>query len=59
MRDKHVESIVNQFRERSKVGIDKYGVTLERADLSTLEWIDDCQLTVVSCVSPPFRGVRP
>jgi hypothetical protein len=40
MVDKHVESIVNQFRERSKVGIDKYGVTLERNDLSTLEWIE-------------------
>ena len=40
MVDKHVESIVDQFRERSKVGIAKYGVTLERNDLSVLDWIE-------------------
>ena len=40
MVDKHVESIVDQFRERPKVGIAKYGVTLERNDLSVLDWIE-------------------
>ena len=39
MKDTIVESVINQFSERSRVGIDKYGVTLDRTDLSTLEWI--------------------
>jgi predicted transcriptional regulator len=38
--DQIVESIINQFKQRSEVGIAKYGTTLERKDLSTLEWIE-------------------
>lgn len=38
--DKIVESVIKQFKERSEVGIKKYGVTLERTDLTTLEWIE-------------------
>jgi hypothetical protein len=41
--DKIVESVVNSFLERSKVGIEKYGVTLNRNDLTTLEWINHAQ----------------
>jgi hypothetical protein len=43
MKDTIVESVINQFSERSRVGIDKYGVTLDRTDLSTLEWITHAQ----------------
>jgi hypothetical protein len=43
MKDTIVESVINQFSERSRVGIDKYGVTLDRTDLSTLEWIKHLQ----------------
>jgi hypothetical protein len=39
MKDTIVESVINQFRERSEVGIKKYGTTLNRTDLSTLDWI--------------------
>ena len=39
MKDTIVESVINQFRERSEVGIKKYGVTLDRTDLSALDWI--------------------
>lgn len=38
--DTIVESVINQFKERSKVGIEKYGTTLDRNDLNTLEWIE-------------------
>ena len=40
MKDKHVESIVKQFQERSDLGIKKYGTTLERTDLNTLDWVE-------------------
>jgi hypothetical protein len=39
MKDTIVESVINQFKERSSVGINKYGVTLDRTDLSTLQWM--------------------
>lgn len=38
--DAIVESVVNQLRERSEFGIKKYGTTLERQDLNTLDWIE-------------------
>lgn len=40
MKDQIVESVINQFKQRSEVGIAKYGTTLDRNDLSTLEWIE-------------------
>jgi hypothetical protein len=43
MKDSIVESVVNQFKERSEVGIKKYGTTLDRNDLNTLEWINHAQ----------------
>ena len=43
MKDKIVESVLMQFLNRSKRGIDKYGVTLDRTDLSTLEWLNHAQ----------------
>ena len=39
MKDTIVEAVINQFKERSSVGINKYGVTLDRTDLSTLQWM--------------------
>ena len=43
MKDSIVESVINQFKERSKVGIEKYGVTLDRTDLNFLDWINHAQ----------------
>jgi hypothetical protein len=40
IKDTIVESVINQFKDRSKVGIEKYGTTLDRKDLTTLEWIE-------------------
>ena len=39
LKDTIVKSVINQFKQRSEVGINKYGVTLDRTDLSTLEWM--------------------
>jgi hypothetical protein len=38
--DSIVQSIVEQFQERSRVGQQKYGVTLDRTDLSVFDWIE-------------------
>ena len=40
IKDSIVESVVKQFKERSNVGIAKYGVTLDRDDLSLIEWLE-------------------
>jgi len=39
MTDSIVESVLNKFKERSEEGVNKYGVTLDRKDLSPLEWL--------------------
>ena len=39
IKDTIVESVINQFKQRSEVGINKYGVTLDRTDLNTLQWM--------------------
>jgi len=43
MNDKHVESVINKYKERSNEGIRKYGTTLEREDLTFLEWLNHLQ----------------
>lgn len=43
MTDSIVESVLNKFKERSEQGIKKYGVTLDRKDLSPLEWLTHLQ----------------
>lgn len=43
MKDTIVESVINQFKQRSEVGINKYGVTLDRKDLTSLEWMNHLQ----------------
>lgn len=41
--DKIVRSVLKRFNARSNVGIEKYYTTLERNDLSTLEWLTHAQ----------------
>jgi hypothetical protein len=50
MQDSIVESVINKFKERSEVGIKKYGVTLDREDLSELEWIDHAQCEAMDMI---------
>jgi len=38
--DSIVSSIIEQFTERSIKGKEKYGVDLDRTDLSLLDWIE-------------------
>ena len=41
--DKNVENVVRQLRDREEEGLRKYGVTTERTDLSTLQWLQHLQ----------------
>ena len=43
VKDFIVESVIDQFKDRSNVGIKKYGVTLDRDDLTMLEWLNHLQ----------------
>ena len=41
--DKTLEEVIYRMRERSEVGIKKYGTTLDRDDLSHLDWLNHLQ----------------
>jgi len=43
MKDSIVESVLEKFKQRSEEGIRKYGVTMDRKDLSGLEWMTHLQ----------------
>jgi len=43
VKDSIVESVIDQFKDRSNVGIKKYGTTLDRDDLTMLEWLNHLQ----------------
>ena len=41
--DSIVFSIIKKFKDRADFGMKKYGKTLDREDLTTLEWIQHAQ----------------
>lgn len=41
--DSVVSSIISKFEERARIGQVKYGQTLDRNDLTFLEWINHAQ----------------
>ena len=43
IQDKNVLNVMARFKERSEAGIKKYQATLERTDLTTLEWLTHAQ----------------
>ena len=43
MKDPVVESVVKKYEDRSKVGIHKYGTTLQDNNLSLTEWLTHLQ----------------
>ena len=43
IQDKNVLNVMARFKERSEVGMKKYKKTLERTDLTTLEWLQHAQ----------------
>jgi hypothetical protein len=42
-KDKFVQQVVQKYEERSHIGIEKYGTTLERNDLTPVEWLNHLQ----------------
>lgn len=51
MKDSIVESVINKFKERSEKGIETYGTTLDRNDLSRLEWLNHLQEELMDAVN--------
>ncbi|NDE17577.1 hypothetical protein EBZ80_21890 [bacterium] len=41
--DSIVRTVIGKFAQRAAVGKAKYGVTLDRTDLSVLDWINHAQ----------------
>lgn len=41
--DSIVETIINRFITRAKIGKEKYGTDLDRCDLDVLDWINHAQ----------------
>lgn len=50
MKDSVVESIIKQFQERSEVGIKKYNTTLDRTDLTDLEWMEHLKQELMDAI---------
>tara|TARA_R110000822_G_scaffold113456_1_gene244583 strand:+ start:280 stop:462 length:183 start_codon:yes stop_codon:yes gene_type:complete len=50
MKDKIVESVLDKFKERSEEGMKKYGVTMDRKDLSSLEWLNHLQEELMDAI---------
>ena len=48
--DSVVESVISKIRSRSSVGIKKYNTTMDRKDLSTIEWITHLQEELMDAV---------
>ena len=48
--DSVVKAVLNKFLERSALGKLKYGVTLDRTDLSTLDWINHTQEELIDAI---------
>lgn len=43
MADKIVQKVLEKYQQRSEIGQEKYGVTLERNDLNFLQWLNHLQ----------------
>ena len=48
--DPIVYSVVKKFNQRSDVGQRKYGTTLDRTDLTRLEWINHLQEELMDAI---------
>jgi hypothetical protein len=49
-KDSIVNSIVTSFINRSNIGIDKYGTTLDRDDLNEVDWIQHAQEELMDAI---------
>lgn len=48
--DSIVAAVIKKFGDRSEVGIKKYGVTLDRTDLKTADWIQHTQEELMDAI---------
>lgn len=48
--DTIVESVIAKFKQRSEVGISKYGKTLDRTDLNYKDWLNHIQEELMDAV---------
>lgn len=48
--DPIVEDVINKFRKRSEAGMLKYNTTLDRTDLSTLDWLTHLQEELMDAI---------
>uniref|UniRef100_A0A6C0AP29 Uncharacterized protein n=1 Tax=viral metagenome TaxID=1070528 RepID=A0A6C0AP29_9ZZZZ len=48
--DSIVDSVVQKFLQRSALGKQKYGVTLDRTDLSVKDWIQHTQEELMDAI---------
>lgn len=48
--DTVVKSVMAKFASRSRLGVAKYGTTLERTDLSTLDWVNHLQEELMDAI---------
>ena len=51
MQDKIVESVLRKIQSRSEAGIKKYRTTLDREDLSLVEWLRHTQEELMDAVN--------
>ena len=49
-KDPIVKTVVEAFLKRSNDGLEKYGTSLAREDLSTLEWLNHAQEELMDAV---------
>lgn len=49
-KDSIVNSILQKFAERSNVGLEKYGTTLDREDLTLSQWLNHLQEELMDAV---------
>lgn len=49
-KDPIVNKVITNFINRSNVGIKKYGTTLDRTDLTTLDWIKHTQEELMDAI---------
>ena len=42
-KDSILESLIDKYSQRSELGIKKYNTTLDRTDLTLLDWINHAQ----------------
>jgi hypothetical protein len=48
--DSIVDSVIQKFLQRSAFGQEKYGVTLDRTDLSVKDWIQHAQEELMDAI---------